>query len=186
MKRRISNWIMVALICVIAAAGIWAAVVLRGNSPEDQLGSDFSGAALENETGEHLCSITIVCQTALENRGRLNSGKLSFLPANGIVLAETKVAFAPGDTAFDVLQRVCETGGIQLEYSWTPLYDSYYIEGINHLYEFDCGPESGWMYRVNGEFPNYGCSSYEVKDGDSILWCYTCEGLGTDVGAEME
>jgi len=23
-----------------------------------------------------------------------------------------------------------------------------------------------------------------VEDGDVITWCYTCEGLGTDVGAE--
>ena len=36
-------------------------------------------------------------------------------------------------------------GAIQLEFSYTPLYASYYIEGINHLYEFDVGPESGWM-----------------------------------------
>ena len=64
------------------------------------------------------------------------------------------------------------------------MYDSYYIEGINHLYEFDCGEQSGWMYKVNEWFPNYGCSSYELSDGDVIVWCYTCKGLGTDVGAE--
>ena len=62
------------------------------------------------------------------------------------------------------------------------LYDSYYIEGIGHLYEFDCGFESGWMYKVNGTFPNYGCSAYELQGGEDIVWCYTCVGLGTDVG----
>ena len=85
---------------------------------------------------------------------------------------------------FDVLQRVCEASELQLEYSWTPLYDSYYVEGINHLYEFDCGFESGWMYKVNGWFPNYGCSAYELQGGEEIVWYYTCKGLGTDVGAE--
>ena len=40
------------------------------------------------------------------------------------------------------------------------------------------------MYKVNGWFPNYGCSSYYLRDGDVIVWCYTCEGLGTDVGAD--
>ncbi len=40
------------------------------------------------------------------------------------------------------------------------MYNSYYVEGIGNLYEFDCGKESGWMYKVNGRFPNYGCSSY--------------------------
>lgn len=71
-------------------------------------------------------------------------------------------------------------------FSWStpgsPMYNSYYIEGINHLYEFDCGNESGWMYKVNGWFPNYGCSSYTLQGGDTIVWCYTCNGLGADVG----
>lgn len=72
---------------------------------------------------------------------------------------------------------------IQIEYSYTPLYGSYYIEGINHLYEFDCGKQSGWMYKVNGWFPNYGCSSYKLEGGETIVWAYTCKGLGTDIGA---
>lgn len=68
-----------------------------------------------------------------------------------------------------------------MESSYTPIYDSAYIEGINQIYEFDCGSESGWMYKVNGWFPNYGCSQYKVSDGDNIAWVYTCD-LGTDVG----
>ncbi len=61
-------------------------------------------------------------------------------------------------------KKVCTAVDIQLEYSWTPIYDSSYIEGINHLYEFDCGKESGWMYKVNGWFPNYGCSACKVEN----------------------
>lgn len=34
-------------------------------------------------------------------------------------------------------------------------------------------------------FPNYGCSKYEVSDGDVIEWRYTCD-LGKDVGDEFE
>ena len=86
---------------------------------------------------------------------------------------------------FDVLKRVCEYRGIQLEYSWSPMYNSYYVEGIHHLYEFDCGIESGWMYKVNGWFPNYGCSSYTLSENEDIVWCYTCKGLGADVGGGM-
>ena len=68
-----------------------------------------------------------------------------------------------------------------MEASYTAMYESYYVEGINHLYEFDGGELSGWMYKVNGQFPNYGCSSYTVKAGDVIVWLYTCD-LGKDVG----
>ena len=71
--------------------------------------------------------------------------------------------------------------GLQLEASYTAAYGSYYVEGIGHLYEFDCGRESGWVYRVNGKQPNYGCSSCVVQKGDNIVWSYTCSGMGKDV-----
>lgn len=183
-KKARSNLIMTLLIAVIAAAGIIGAYFLMENQGGFQLGSLFSSADLSDESGEYTCTITIRCDTALSNKDKLNESKVPYIPEDGIILAKVTVAFTPGESAFDVLQRVCEKGDIQLEYSWTPIYDSYYVEGINHLYEFDCGPESGWMYKVNGVFPNYGCSSYTLRGGEEIVWCYTCEGLGTDVGAE--
>ena len=93
----------------------------------------------------------------------LTEGKAQYVPSNGIILATSSVQYYDGETVFEVLKRACNAAGIQLEYSWTPMYDSYYIEGINHLYEFDCGSESGWMYKVNGWFPNYGCSAYTLE-----------------------
>ena len=72
-----------------------------------------------------------------------------------------------------------------MECIYSQNYGSVYVQGINHLYEFSCGELSGWMYMVNGEFPNYGCSKYELKDGDEIVWCYTCD-LGRDVGCYWE
>jgi len=129
------------------------------------------------------CTITIRCNTILKNMDSLTAGKDRYVPSNGVILATSTVEFVKGETVFDVLQRACSYAGIHLEYSYTPMYESYYIEGINHLYEFDCGPQSGWMYKVNGWYPNYGCSGYELKDGDSIVWNYTCTGLGKDVGA---
>ncbi len=131
----------------------------------------------------HTCTITIRCDTILDNMGDLKPEKAGYVPSSGVILYPVTVEFTEGETVFDVLKRVCKTSGIQLEYSFTPLYGSYYIEGIHHLYEFDCGEQSGWMYKVNGWFPNYGCSSYYLEDGDNIVWCYTCKGLGTDVGA---
>ena len=87
---------------------------------------------------------------------------------------------------FEVLNKVCEAADIQIEYSWTPMYNSYYIEGINHLYEFDVGPESGWMYKVDEWFPNYGCSAYKLQDGQDIVWCYTCNGLRRGRGRSLD
>ena len=136
----------------------------------------------EESVTSHTCTIEIRCDTILDNMDELATGKDSYVPADGTILAATTVSFTDGETVFDVLKRACEQNGIQLEYSYTPLYESYYVEGIHHLYEFDCGSESGWMYKVNGWFPNYGCSAYTLSQGDSIVWCYTCHGLGADVG----
>ncbi len=129
------------------------------------------------------CTITIRCDTILDNMDKLTDGKEGLVPSNGYLLKKTTVEFEEGETVFDVLVRICKSKKIQLEYVYTPMYESYYIEGINNLYEFDCGGDSGWMYKVNGWFPNYGCSSYKLKNGDDIVWCYTCNGLGADVGA---
>ena len=108
---------------------------------------------------------------------------MELVPSNGIILPKTKVKFYDGESVLDVLKRVCKKEGIHLEASWTPGYNSAYIEGIHNLYEFDCGELSGWMYRVNGWYVLYGSSRYQLKDGDVVEWRYTCE-LGDDIGAE--
>lgn len=186
--RRRANIVMVAIIAVIAVAGI--ALALGMKAPENEvLGTEFRTTPIEDtylatEDPAGTCTITILCDTILNNLDALDPAKEPYVPTDGVILPLTTVEFSEGETVFEVLQRVCTAAGIQLEYSWTPLYDSYYIEGINHLYEFDCGAESGWMYRMNDAYPNYGCSSYILKQGDAITWRYTCVGLGEDIGAE--
>lgn len=161
----------------------------NGSSVSESSGVDYevedyeysSNSGTSGSSSGKYCTIEIRCNTILNNIADLTSGKESYVPSNGIILPTSKISFSEGETVFEVLKRACSAAGIQLEYSWTPLYESYYIEGINHLYEFDCGEQSGWMYKVNGWFPNYGCSSYELSEGDVIVWTYTCKGLGDDV-----
>ena len=176
---------MVLLILAIAIGGVVTAVVLKGHAGTG-LGSQYRITAIPDNTltepGQDTCTITIVCDTILDNQDNLDEEKAPYVPTDGVILPKTTVSFAEGDTVYQVLQKVTEAADIQMESSWTPMYDSYYVEGINHLYEFDCGPESGWMYKVNEWFPNYGCSAYTLKAGDDIVWCYTCNGLGADVG----
>ena len=117
----------------------------------------------------------------MKNWNMLDKSKQSCVPADGWILKEVEVEFKKGQTVFDVLKDITKKKSIQLEYSFTALYGSYYIEGIHNLYEFDCGELSGWEYCVNGKFPAFGCSKYVLKDGDKIEWKYTCD-LGADVG----
>ena len=127
------------------------------------------------------CTFSIECSTILNNLSMLDPEKLEIVPSDGVILPETAVTFYAGESVFDVLQRLCREKGIHLESSWTPIYNSAYIEGIHNLYEFDCGDLSGWMYKVNGWYPNYGCSRYQLKDGDVVQWRFTCD-LGNDIG----
>lgn len=127
------------------------------------------------------CTISISCATILDNMELCAENKRPLVPSDGVILPTTSVTFSEGESVYDVLQSVCRSYNIHMESSWTPLYNSAYIEGINNLYEFDVGNESGWMYKVNGWFPNYGCSRYQVQNGDTICFVYTCD-LGADVG----
>ncbi len=185
MKKKTANFLMVLAIAVIVLGGVLLAFALREQT-SDHLGSSYQIAPIPDnylaDGGDKTCTITIVCPTIFDNLNSLNAEKAPFVPKDGTILPSTKVTFTEGETVFDVLRRVCDAAQLQIEYSYTPLYESYYVEGINHLYEFDCGPESGWMFKVNEWFPNYGCSAYTLKNGDDIVWCYTCTGLGADVG----
>ncbi len=126
--------------------------------------------------------ISVSCGTILGNMDKLKDGKEYFVPANGVIIGKTGVKVQSGDTAFDILKRVCENSGVQFEYSYSAGFGTYYIEGINQIYEKDCGSKSGWLYKVNGVFPSEGSSSYKVKAGDVIEFVFTCD-MGADVGA---
>ncbi len=129
----------------------------------------------------HTCTLSISCATILKNMDWLDPNKTELVPRDGWILPSTQVTFYEGESVFNVLQRTCKQQKIHMEFENTPIYNSAYIEGIHNLYEFDCGELSGWMYKVNDWFPNYGCSRYQLRAGDTICWVYTCN-LGIDVG----
>ena len=134
--------------------------------------------------GELRCTMSISCKTLVGNEV-LTEAKRSLVPEDGWLFEPADVAIVEGESAFDVLQRVTRENRIHLEYVKTPAYNSMYIEGIGNLYEFDGGPKSGWVFTVNGEFPNYSSSGVVLKDGDVVEWKYTCD-LGEDVGRSID
>ena len=127
------------------------------------------------------CTLTITCKTILDNMDDLDPEKIELVPEDGVILAEKAVTFYEGENVFQLLRREAKANKIHMEFEETPIYNSAYIEGIHNLYEFDCGELSGWMYSVNGWYPNYGCSRYQLKEGDQVEWIYTCD-LGRDIG----
>lgn len=72
-----------------------------------------------------------------------------------------------------------------MESQFTAMYNSAYVQGINNLYEKDCGQWSGWMYggkRLVSELRMQPLPG--TGRGTNIEWHYTCD-LGRDLGAGM-
>lgn len=110
---------------------------------------------------EEYCEFLISCKAVLSHKDDLQSNYQ--VPAGGKIF-EKKMKIEEGDTVMDVLKRT----GVELDIS------KGYVAGIDGLYEFDCGKNSGWMYRVNGKFPNYMAGKCTLHDGDKVEWLYTC------------
>lgn len=124
---------------------------------------------------EYSCTISISCADVLSNIDRCAPETAAVIPKDGWILRPVTVTFTEGESVFDVLQRVCRENNIHIEYNTAAGYNSAYIEGIGNLYEFDAGELSGWLYSVNGWFPNYGSSRYQLKDGDTVCWVYSVD-----------
>lgn len=125
------------------------------------------------------CTISIDCASVFDNKDLLDPAVAEFIPEGGTILPITTVPFSEGESIADLLRRVCSENDIPLETGGGS--GTLYVEGIGHLYEFDCGDGSGWMYRVNGEYPNVGCDAFFPDQGDVIEWKYTCD-FGEDIG----
>ncbi len=130
-------------------------------------------------------TMSISCASVLNDINKLDEDKREIIPPDGWILKSLPVTINEGESVFDLLKRVCRDKKIHMEFSFTPVYNSAYIEGIGNLYEFDCGSSSGWMYRVDSWFPNYGSSRYVLHGGETIEWLYTTN-MGNDIGGSNQ
>lgn len=127
--------------------------------------------------------VSINCDTAVANELHKEEKWNGIIPEDGCILPETEVPLYENDTVFDVLFAVRDEYGIHMEYNGGT--GTEYIEGIGNLYQYDGGRWSGWMFSVNGKYPEIGCGQYKLKDGDLVSWDYTCD-LGLDLDTNME
>jgi hypothetical protein len=91
----------------------------------------------------------------------------------GAILPETSIEITEGETVLDVLDRVAKSQQIVIDYSGKGAFA--YVEGINHVYEFDYGPKSGWTVMINDSVLEKSSGITQVNDGDYIEWLYTDE-----------
>jgi prenyltransferase beta subunit len=93
----------------------------------------------------------------------------------GTIVPAKKVVLYAGDTVFSVLQR--ELGD---NVNYGEIGSSIHVIGIDGLSEFDRGPNSGWMFTVNGVFPSTDAGNYLLQKNDQVTWRYTLD-LGNDL-----
>lgn len=131
-------------------------------------------------------TMSIDCKTILDNMENLEEGLEDYV-GDGIILEDKEYVLREGDTVFEMLKRVTSYNKILIEYQGADknIYNSIYVKGINHIYEYSCGELSGWVFLVNGEQSDISCGKYKLKDGDKIQWIYSCN-LGRDLASEVD
>ena len=154
-KKSPKNFVFIALI----AGGLCAVIAFTDIKTEKEYYSESSSKTAA-VTGA--VTISIRCDTIAGEGGKV--------PDDGTILAKTDCELHKGESVYDILLSVCKEKNIRLD---TKGAKNIYISGIGQIYEFDFGELSGWVYHVNGVSASVGCSSYELKDGDSIEWLYT-------------
>ena len=98
-------------------------------------------------------------------------------PESGFYLASVTGLDLTGNRISESLLKIMEAKG-QTVFSVSKDYDG---SVPVRLGEFDYAQGSGWMYSVNGSFPNYGFSDYYPQNGDVVRVQFTlC--LGSDIG----
>jgi len=87
-----------------------------------------------------------------------------------LILSDSAMTFNGGKSVLDILKAATRAAKIQMDYSGAGALA--YVRGIDNLYEFDKGPESGWVFYVNGELSRRGAGAYKIYDGDVVVWKY--------------
>lgn len=77
-----------------------------------------------------------------------------------------------GTTAMDVFRQVLTANGYTYEAKGSYVQAVIKPDGTK-VAEFSKGPNSGWLFRVNGEFPDVTMSDYQLSDGDVIEVLFT-------------
>ncbi|WP_088042314.1 Ig-like domain-containing protein [Bacillus sp. EAC] len=93
---------------------------------------------------------------------------LSTAAKKDVSIPNTNATIEAGKTVSDVFEKVLTEKGIPFTNN-----GGNYISTINGLSEFDGGPNSGWLYSVNGIDPNIGVGQYVLNNGDNIVIRYT-------------
>ena len=92
-----------------------------------------------------------------------------------------------GQSALDALQKALKANGItcQTKDSQYGTYVRSLTRNGETLGELDQGPNSGWMYQINGKTPMVGIDAYGMEGGDKLLFYYVADYTKEDAGGSL-
>lgn len=91
-------------------------------------------------------------------------------------IATTTYEFEEGDTVYDVFVQAISDHGLSQKGAsggYVSAIRAPSVLGGYWLSEYDNGPNSGWMYTVNGRHVSDALTECELEDGDRIIWHYS-------------
>lgn len=168
--RRKKALIPAAALLAALAGGVW---LLDIRTPEEYY----------SESGGGPVRVTVLaeCSTVLSHMDIIDPAvnPPEVVPEDGVIIARCEVSLPEGATAFDALAAAARKQRVRVDYTGSA-YGTY-VRGIGYVTEFGFGELSGWMYSVNGKFPDVSVSDRVLESGDMVEFRYTCD-LGRDVG----
>lgn len=107
--------------------------------------------------------------TLLGDSAHGEGGEVHTLSGGGLVpwIPQTRYTVDAPATVLDVLEAALGT-----EHTFVNA-DGNYISEIDGLAEFTNGANSGWLYTLNGKYPDQGVAEQAVRSGDRIVFHYT-------------
>ena len=118
----------------------------------------------KTSSGKIVVSLSVNCVNAVKANVHSAAG---YAP-DGVMLFHKEIVLDPGSTVFDVLKKSDYVINASNNLFGT------YVSAIQGISEGAAGGgKGGWVYSVNGVFPNYSVSSVKVETGDEVSFHYT-------------
>ena len=122
-------------------------------------------------------SISIDCSKISENMDAIeNEAIRDLVPEDGIIFAEAAIGTGNEGSIMDATIELCKALKLPFDNSQG------YLTMLANISAGDCGGWSGWLVKINGEFPQVGADEIDLQNGDTIEWIYSLDG-GQDIGA---
>lgn len=120
---------------------------------------------------------SVNCSKISENMDSIeNEAIRDLVPKDGIIFAEAAIGTSKEGSIMDATIDVCKALNLPFDNSQG------YLSMLANISTGDCGDYSGWLVKVNGEFPEVGVDQIDLQYGDKIEWIYSLDG-GADIGA---